>query len=95
MDALARQTRRDILLALLHRESVTQASIVAETAGLSDDPLDVQVSLHHVHLPTLVDHGFVDWEEDETISRGPTFEQIEHLLTLLDEHRDELPDEWL
>lgn len=69
------------------------------------DPLDVLVDtadpavreaeLRHNHLPRLEELGYISWNRDtHEISKGPTWDEVEPLLTLIDEHRDELPDEW-
>lgn len=55
----------------------------------------IELQLRHTHLPTLDDHGFVDWHpETGSISRGPTYDSIEPLLRVLDDHQDELPGVW-
>lgn len=48
--------------------------------------------MRHNHLPRLDDHGFVEWDrENDLVTKGSKFEQIEPFLLALDEHRDELP----
>lgn len=47
------------------------------------------------HLSTLSEAGYIDLNpETGRIRKGRKFSQIEPLLTLLVEHRDELPDSW-
>lgn len=48
------------------------------------------------HLPKLESAGFVVWgPQDHSVRKGPRFEEIEPLLELLQNHADELPDDWL
>lgn len=54
------------------------------------------IRLHHGHLPKLVDYGFIEWDRDENeIHKGPKFDKIRPLLVLLEENRENLPDDWL
>lgn len=51
---------------------------------------------YHRHLPKLADYGYVSWErESGDVDRGPNWEEIEPLLTVLWRHREELPADWL
>jgi hypothetical protein len=52
--------------------------------------------MRHVHLPKLVEYGFVVWDEDEhEVEKGPNFDEIRPVLELLNDHAEELPDGWL
>lgn len=88
--------RRRILVALLEQNPRSKE----EFTGLEYWPKDrddeaVRVGLHHNHLPKLQEAGFVDWDRRTgRVTRGPEFEAIEPLLVLIDDHRDELPDDW-
>lgn len=50
-------------------------------------------TLYHVHLPKLEEFGYVEKDRtEETVQRGPQWEEIEPLLELLSSHLSELPE---
>lgn len=56
---------------------------------------ELHVGLYHKHLPILDKLGFVEWDQEaHTVSKGPNFSEIQPMLELLNEHRDELPGSW-
>ena len=97
-DALANPYRRQLLVALLHHnpqddEDADPLSVVAER---EDDVQVLQSEMVHRHLPKLEELGFITWDRDEnTISRGPRWDDIAPILRLIESHRDELPQGWL
>lgn len=51
-----------------------------------------RVRMHHVHLPKLVSHGFIEWERDaQTVTKGPRFDEVRPLLELVADHRETGP----
>lgn len=39
---------------------------------------------HVVHLPKLVEYGYVEWDrDDDVVTRGPRFDDVQRLLALL------------
>jgi hypothetical protein len=61
-----------------------------------DEELEILLDFRHYHLPQLEKKGFIEYDRDQhTIAKGPQFEEIEPLITLIDVHADELPDDWL
>jgi DNA-binding transcriptional ArsR family regulator len=97
-EILSHEYRRRILIAVGQHNPQDIDDITSESIadGAEDEPLEVlQQRLFHVHLPKLDKAGFVNWDQDTgVVTRGPRFEEIEPLLTLMREHRDELPDGW-
>lgn len=54
------------------------------------------VRLHHVHLPMLVEYGFVEWNrESNAVVKGARFGAIRPVLELLEENHEALPAGWL
>lgn len=89
-DALSHVARRHLLVALLGENPQTT---IPKTDGSGDDEsFERRVAMRHSHLPRLEDRGFIRWDQENSrATKGPQFETIEPLLTLLDDHRDGLP----
>lgn len=94
LEAVAHAGRRQLLFAM--RDGDSPADTPVEIDELRDDGepfFDSTVSMRHVHLPKLDGLGIVRWNrEDDRISRGPEFSELEPLLEALDDRRDELSD---
>ncbi|MFC7068889.1 DUF7344 domain-containing protein [Halobaculum lipolyticum] len=95
---LANGHRRRLLVALMRSNPRDEESLRAEIAvdDLTDEDEEVlRYKLHHVHLPKLDEMAFVTWDrERDVITRGPRFDEIRPLLRLMEDHADELPDDW-
>lgn len=67
-----------------------------EEFGVNEEDLNrFKLELYQIHLPKLVDAGYIEWNRDaETISRGQEFEAIEPTLEMLLDNEDDLPDDW-
>lgn len=67
-------------------------------AELADPDSDLSVftrELYHSHLPKLADAGYIEWDrETDVIRRGPRFNEIAPLVSLMQKHADELPADW-
>ncbi|WP_246983352.1 DUF7344 domain-containing protein [Halorientalis marina] len=96
VDALADVQRRKLLVALLEHNPQDDSAVVIADSESESDAVERLVSMQHVHLPKLTDYGFIEWDEDtHEVMKGPNFDEIRPLLELLDDHEDELPDDWL
>lgn len=97
-EMLSHAYRRRILTAVGRANPHDEDDLPSETSPGEDDEAALALlrqQLYHVHLPKLDDAGFIDWNrETGIIRRGPRFEEIEPLLRLMNEHRDELPVNW-
>lgn len=96
-EVLANRYRRRLLVALLEHNPQADDDLQYPDDGTvaDDDSEDLAIKIVHIHLPKLVEMGFIDWnQEPNTIETGPEFEEIRSLVELLDEQQDELPDEW-
>ena len=96
-EALAAPSRRQLLFALeetnSHAHSPFDPIDILTDGDETVDAHSTQVELVHVHLPKLSKQGFVDWNRDTgTIETGREWEKIEPVLSVIREHRDELPD---
>ena len=97
LEALSNSYRRELLLALL--EHNPQDDHDRDPLDIIDPPLEPEVletELFHRHLPKLEEMGFIEWNRDTgEISKGPDWDDIEPVLRLLRDHRDELPPGWM
>ncbi|WP_458210842.1 DUF7344 domain-containing protein [Haladaptatus sp. NG-SE-30] len=99
LDMLGHSHRRRILLAVLNDNSRDEDELadktIAPDAADADQLEVIRTQPHHVHLPKLADKGYIEWNpHTETIRRGANFDEIEPLLTLMNNHADELPGGW-
>lgn len=86
-----------LLILLIHNpqddEDTDPLSVVADRA---EDAEVLQTQLIHVHLPKLAEMGFIKWDqENNTISKGPRWDEIVPLLRLISDYQVELPQDWL
>ena len=92
-EALAAVQRRRLLFALTDHNPQQIDEMSGVPWSLSESEAEMTTN-HHVHLPKLADYGFVDWDRNEqVITKGPRFDEIEPLLECLEDNRDELPIE--
>jgi predicted transcriptional regulator len=96
VDALADIQRRKLLIALLEHNPQDDTPVVVVDPDDEADTVERLVTMQHVHLPKLVEYGFIEWDEEtHEVMKGPDFDEIRPLLELLDDHGDELPDRWI
>lgn len=95
LEALARFERRRLLLDLSTTNPDDEPRVDFGEVDEGASELDPLVAMRHLHLPVLEERGFVRWDrENHRVTRGPRFGEIEPLLEVLRELRDELPGEW-
>lgn len=96
LDALAHVQRRKLLFALVDHNPQDDSPVVLADSQDEADAVEHLMEMQHVHLPKLVEYGFIDWNrEAHEVTKGPNFDEIRPLLELLADHEDELPDGWL
>jgi hypothetical protein len=96
VDALANIQRRMVLVRLLRNNPHGDRKITVTDSSSGEATVERPVAMHHTHLPRLVDHGFITWDEEANeVARGPNFDEIRPVLELLDEHRGKIPDDWV
>lgn len=93
-EVLSNPLRRRVLTRI--NEPGDRAEVTLEAfAEPSEDRARIRSTLHHLHLPKLEQHGFVDWDrETGTITRGPNYDEIQPVVSLLETNREELPGAW-
>lgn len=98
LNVLADRYRRRVLVALLeHNPQDDDDPQTPEDITMGDEDLEeLMIEMEHTHLPKLAAAGLIEWDrETNVIKKGPEFAEIEPLLRLMHEHRDELPEGWL
>jgi len=95
-DVLSHPERRRLLVALDDHNPRDENEFVANSVAGDGDNLELlQLEMYHQHLPKLEEAGFIDYDRDsDAIMCGPRFEEIEPLIKLMNDHQDELPDDW-
>ena len=97
LDALSNPYRRQLLVALLdHNPQDDSNRDPLHVVSDAEEPDVLQTELVHHHLPKLEELGYIEWDrETNEIKKGPDWEEISPLLELIENHRDELPEDWL
>lgn len=95
LQAIAHTARRHLLIALRNGNPQEHTAIALDEWVDETDTAAPLTVMHHTHLPKLEDQGFIQWDRDHhRVSRGPQFAEIEPLLSVLYDHREDLPEEW-
>ncbi|WP_440763760.1 DUF7344 domain-containing protein [Natronorubrum sp. DTA7] len=104
-DALADSHRRQILVKLLSSPRyIPKPSGISREIAEADENLlrrhlsssrtivevdEYSVSMHHIHLPTLAENRFIEWDRgDNLVLQGPRFDELKPHLSLLAEQQD-------
>ncbi|WP_137284878.1 ArsR family transcriptional regulator [Halorussus salinisoli] len=95
LEALGRYERRRLLLGLSTANPHEDSRIDFGELDRNSGELDPLVVMRHLHLPYLEERGFIRWDRDnQVVSKGSRFDEMEPLLQLLREIEDELPGRW-
>ena len=79
-EALADETRRELLFALLEHDQQTDSAVYGLPWEVTDSE-EAVIERHHVHLPKLEDYGFIEWNrEQQIVEKGPQYDAIEPYL---------------
>lgn len=94
--ALSHPLRRRVLATIHDSSPQSSGGFEPEDFVRRDGPHERPVlELHHNHLPRLDSAGFVDWDDEtDTVTRGPRFEEIRPVLSVLRTNSDALPGDW-
>jgi DNA-binding MarR family transcriptional regulator len=95
--ALSNPYRRQLLVALLeHNPQDDDDRDPLDLLSETEESTVLESELVHNHLPKLEKMGYITWDRPTNeISKGPKWDEIAPLLTLINDHQDELPDGWL
>lgn len=89
LEAMGRFERRRLLLRLATADPRDEPRIDFSDVEHNTD-LDPLVTMRHLHLPVLEERGFIRWNrENQWVARGPRFDELEPVLKLFREIRDE------
>ena len=93
---LANPYRRRLLLTLLEHNPEDEAAIPDDLTTDDEELEQMLITMTHTHLPKLESYDVIEWDrENNVVRRGPLFDELRPLLELIDNHRDELPDDWV
>lgn len=88
--------QRQLLVELFHENPQDDTLDDGGDPKANNEELEVLLDYQHYYLPELEDRGVIDYDqENNIITKGPNFEELEPLLELIDNHQDELPKDWV
>lgn len=88
-DALGHRERRRLVVELMDHNPMAQREALEEASRPTGE---TEVQLYHRHLPKLDHMGYIAWNRDGgTITKGPYWEDIEPVVRMLADRRDQLP----
>jgi len=87
--------RLRLLVKLLERPASDCEIRIPDDVEVEEFEVDVlRIEMYHRHLPRLEQAGLIEWDPTEnTVTRGPEFDEIRPLLELLRERPDAFPTE--
>ncbi|NLV13917.1 hypothetical protein [Haloarcula argentinensis] len=90
-EALFTRRRRMILFMLKQDSPRPIVDFLPRSVGAQS----TETELRHDDLPRLASLAYINWDRAaDEVSRGQRFDEIEPMLELLENHADELPDNW-
>lgn len=90
LEAMGHLERRCLLLRLA-MNSGAEPGIDFSDLECGGGELDPLVTMRHVHFPVLEEREFIRWDrENQRVTRGPRFDELEPLLELVREIRRDL-----
>lgn len=93
LDVLSNIHRRRVLFALAERSPYPDRIDTSHTVETDGGERDQTIVMQHVHLPLLEDHRYISWDQEaQRVTKGPQFDDIQPLLTVLVENQEALPD---
>lgn len=96
VDAIGSIHRRELLVALAESDSREAGWMYADEHPNGVHPTDHRLLMEHIHLPKLEQYGLIAWNrEDSSVRQGPTFTQVNSLLTTLTDNQSDLPADWM
>ncbi|MFC7238571.1 ArsR family transcriptional regulator [Saliphagus sp. GCM10025317] len=88
--ALSAGPRRRIL-AELYDQPADGVQVPEAILNDGEERRDLEIALHHKHLPLLDDYGFIDWDpETSRVMKGRRFDDLQPFLESLDDQADEV-----
>ncbi|ODR79359.1 hypothetical protein BG842_21310 [Haladaptatus sp. W1] len=91
-EILANTYRRQLLFSLLEHDHLDgdQPHVPADVSNTDERERQFSLRMRHVHLPMLSAADVIEWNWDEnTVWRGPRFEDIRPLVQMVQEQADE------
>lgn len=90
MDVLSNVHRRRLLIALRDKNPQNDGT---NATSVEESQRERAILMRHVHLPKLVDHGYIDWDQESNrVTKGPRFDEIRPLIALFVENGETLLD---
>ena len=73
--AVADTHRRTLLLALLEENPQDESPVGNDDSD--DDAVEQLTQMRYVHLPKLVEYGFINWDKEASeVTKGPNFDAL-------------------
>ncbi|MBX0293566.1 DUF7344 domain-containing protein [Haloarcula nitratireducens] len=93
---LSHPTRRRILTTLATENPSEEEEFEVSDFEIADGELErFETQLYHQHFPSLAEGGYIAWDRNtDTVTRGPNFGEVRPLIKLMNNHEDELPEDW-